>query len=527
MTRAPFAVVIVDDNPGDMAEARRLLLEGTERRYRFTEAETGAAAIAACLEGPDGPPDCVILDYCLPDMDAPRVLAALCAGGPLTICPVLVLTGGAGPLGGPAVLRAGAQDYLNKAWMNPELLARAVDNAVERHRMAREALEREATLRERDEQLRLALRDTDRRKDEFLATLAHELRNPLAPLRMGLGLLGHATAGQDTGRLREMMERQVRHLVRIIDDLLDVSRLNSGKMHLVRERIEVRRVVEAALEITRPLFDAAGHALTVRLPEAPVWIDGDLTRLAQVLGNLLNNAAKYTPQGGRVELAVEARGGEVVVRIEDNGCGIPRERLAHVFEMFTQIDRTLSRAQGGLGIGLSLVRRLVEMHGGQVAVESVGPGRGSTFLVRLPLAAPFASIATEEIPVSRRGPTRRVLVIDDNIDAAESLAELLRVSGHEAQAVHDGAEALVAARGLPPEVVFLDLGLPGMDGYEVARRLRAEPHLSGAVLVALSGWGNAEDRRRSREAGFDHHLTKPADPIAVDELLAGLALAGA
>ena len=651
MSEAPFAVVIVEDSPEDLAEVRRLLLLGSSlRRFTFTAAATGAAGIAACLGGTDGLPDCVILDYYLPDMNAPEVLAALHAGGPLTVCPVLVLTGSAERQCGPDMLRAGAQDYLNKAWLNPEILARAVDNAVERHRMARLAQEREAALRRSDERLRLALEasdtglwthdlatgavswspecyriygraegdlaesweaylqmvheddragilaaartataergpyesefrvvrpsgevvwvasrgratyaadgrpisrlgtvtdisrrkraeeallDADRRKDEFLATLAHELRNPLAPLRMGLGLLARIPSGQDFTRLRVMMERQLGHLVRLIDDLLDVSRIRSGKMELARERTEVRAVVEAALEISRPLVDAAGHTLTVSLPEAPLVVHGDPTRLAQALSNLVNNAARYTPPGGRIEITVDACGDEVRLRVADNGCGIPRAMLFRVFDMFTQVDRTLTRTQGGLGIGLSLVRQLVEMHGGQVTAESPGPGLGSTFTLRLPLALPPSlapslatdASATAEPPSSRPTPSgrmRRVRVIDDNVDAADTLVEMLRLFGHEALAVHDGTAAFAAVRGRPPEVVLLDIGLPGMDGYEIARRLRADPHLEGAVLVALTGWGNEEARQRSYDAGFDHHLTKPADPSAVNELLARL-----
>ncbi len=522
MSEAPLHVVVVDDNPDDLAEVRRLMLHGSKRRYRFTEAATGAEAISACLEAPGGPPDCVILDYHLPDLDGVEVLARLHAGGPRTVCPVLVLTGDAG-LHGPAVLQAGAQDYLGKSWLNAESLAHAVDNAVERYRLTREAREREARLQKSEE----ALRDADRRKDEFLGTLAHELRNPLAPLRMGLSLLRSAAPGPDTIRLREMMERQIGHLVSLIDDLLDVSRIGSGKVQIVRQRVALRDVVEAALETSRPLLDAARHTFTLRMPETPVFVDGDPTRLAQVLSNLLNNAAKYTPAGGHVELSAEARGGEAVLRVVDDGCGLEREMLSRVFDRFTQIDRTIARAQGGLGIGLSLVRALVEMHGGRVTADSAGEGKGSTFTVRLPLAAASSQepmraspAAAEAAPQHARA--RRVLVIDDNVDAADMLAEVLRTSGHEARVAHDGRDAIAEAQGLQPEVVFLDIGLPDMDGYEVARLLRAEPRASGAVLVALTGRGSEEDRQRSMDAGFDHHLTKPCDLEALDEILARL-----
>ncbi|WP_437729825.1 ATP-binding protein [Sorangium sp. So ce1335] len=374
------------------------------------------------------------------------------------------------------------------------------------------------------------LRDQDRRKDEFLATLAHELRNPLAPIRTGLEILQVAGSQEQARKIVDMMERQVGHMVRMVDDLLDVSRITRGKVELRRERVDLRAVLNGALETSRPLIEAAAHELAVRLPAEPLLLDADPTRLAQVFANLLNNAAKYTPGGGVIRLAAERDGASVVVRVKDNGVGVPADMLPRVFDMFTQVVRSIDRAQGGLGIGLTLVRRLVELHGGTVHAESEGPGRGSTFTVRLPLAA-------AEEPASRRsspGPAGRdaaaalrILVVDDNVDGAESLALLLRMSGHRTRAVHTGPEALTAARELGADVVFLDIGLPGMSGYEVARRLRAEPGVAGFVLVALTGWGTEDDRRRAREAGFDHHLTKPVDAAEVRRLVASVAQAAA
>ncbi|AUX45132.1 uncharacterized protein SOCE26_066130 [Sorangium cellulosum] len=368
------------------------------------------------------------------------------------------------------------------------------------------------------------LRDQDRRKDEFLATLAHELRNPLAPIRTGLEVLRITGDGDQGRKTREMMERQVGHMVRLVDDLLDVSRITRGKVELRRERVELRAVLNSALETSRPLIEAAGHELAIRLPAEPLALDADPTRLAQVFANLFNNATKYTPAGGQIRLVAQRDGGEVVVRVADTGVGIPADMLPKVFDMFTQVGRSIDRAQGGLGIGLTLVRRLVELHGGTIHAESEGPGRGSTFLVRLPLAA--TERAATAAPPSGRPAVEghaaglRVLVVDDNVDGAESLAALLCVSGHDVRTVHTGPQALVAAREFGPGIVFLDIGLPGMNGYEVARRLRAEPDFAGLVVVALTGWGTEEDRRQTRQAGFDHHLTKPVDTAEVHRLIA-------
>jgi len=367
------------------------------------------------------------------------------------------------------------------------------------------------------------LRDQDRRKDEFLATLAHELRNPLAPIRTGLEILKVAGEGERGRKLRDMMERQVGHMVRMVDDLLDVSRITRGKVELRRERVELRAVVDSALETSRPLIESAGHELRTDLPPEPLFLDADPTRLAQVFANLLNNAAKYTPAGGRIRLVAERDGARVVVRVEDTGVGIPADMLPKVFDMFTQVGRSIDRAQGGLGIGLTLVQRLVAMHGGTIDAESEGPGRGSTFTVRLPLATVEEArqkAAAQGNGTSRAAASLRVLVVDDNIDGAESLSVLLQLSGHQTQAAHSGPEALAIAQNLGPDMVFLDIGLPGMNGYEVARRLRAMPDYARCVLVALTGWGTEEDRRQARAAGFDHHLTKPVDAVEVHRLVA-------
>ena len=360
-----------------------------------------------------------------------------------------------------------------------------------------------------------ALREADARKDEFLATLAHELRNPLAPISNGLAILRHADAASPVGvRARELMERQLSYLVRLVDDLLDVSRVSRGKVELRKGIVSLNAVVDLALETSRPLIEAARHALTVTLPSDTVLLHADATRLAQVLGNLLNNAAKYTPAGGHIVLAAQHQpSGRVSITVSDNGIGIPAEMLGRVFDLFTQVGSALERAQGGLGIGLSLARRLVEMHGGHIHAESAGPGLGSTFVVELPVTN-MPKSESEAEPANPDGPTKapacwRVLVVDDNVDAAETLALLLRMDGHDVRVVHDGTQALAAVQERRPDLVFLDIGLPGMNGYEVAQRLRAIPAVDRTVLVAVTGWGSERDQARARAAGIDAHITKP------------------
>ncbi len=371
-----------------------------------------------------------------------------------------------------------------------------------------------------------ALKDADRRKDEFLATLAHELRNPLAPLRNALHILRLTHDNPATlGQVREMMERQLGQMVRLVDDLLDVSRITRGKIELRKEPVDVRRVVQSALETSRPLIDSAGHELTVSLPDESLCVEGDLTRLAQVLANLLNNAAKYTPERGRISLTVERHEEQVVLRVRDNGIGIPADMLPHIFDMFTQVDRALDRAQGGLGIGLTLVRRLVEMHGGLVEAHSDGPERGSEFVVRLPLivTAPDPPVPSSDgRHQAPSAPGRRILIADDNTDGAASLALYLQMLGHEVRTACDGPSAVQTAAEFRPDVALLDIGMPGMDGYETGTRLRQLPGLAAVVLIALTGWGQEEDRRRTEVAGFHAHLVKPLDPAELHELLAGL-----
>jgi signal transduction histidine kinase/CheY-like chemotaxis protein len=368
------------------------------------------------------------------------------------------------------------------------------------------------------------LREADRRKDEFLATLAHELRNPLAPIRNAIELLRRADG--DAGLIRQpsqVMERQVGQMVRLVDDLLDISRITRGKIQLRKERVQLAAVIQNAMEECRPLIEGQSHALTVTLPPDPIQLDGDPTRLSQVFANLLNNAAKYTERGGHIWLTGERLGGDVFVLVRDTGIGIAAEHLPRLFAMFSQAAPALERSQGGLGIGLALVRGLVELHGGGVEARSAGPGKGSEFIVRLPVVdvqhEPQQPAADHPVAIGRK---RRILAVDDNRDAADSLAIMLRTMGHEVRTAYDGLEAVQAAATFRPEVVLLDIGLPKMNGYEAARHIRGQPWGKGMALIALTGWGQDEDKRRALEAGFDHHLTKPVEAAALEKLLAGL-----
>jgi PAS domain S-box-containing protein len=376
-----------------------------------------------------------------------------------------------------------------------------------------------------EETVRLAqeeLKRADRRKDEFIAMLGHELRNPLAPIANAVHLL-RLSPSTDTTQVsaRAIIERQMGRLTRLVDDLLDVSRITSGRVQLHQERTPLEAVVMRAVETVRPLIEQEKHRLHVELTTEPVWIFGDLTRLEQVFANLLNNAAKYTDSGGEIWLGTALENGRAVVRVRDNGIGIASELLPQVFELFIQAERTLERSRGGLGVGLSLVKRLVQLHGGTVEARST-PGAGSEFTVSLPsIPAPATRAAPRDAARPNGAVARqlRVLVVDDNIDAAQSLGMVLQAGGHAVHLSHDGIAALEAAEAHKPDLVFLDIGLPRLNGYEVAKRLRAAPLLKSAMIVAMTGYGQPEDLRRSNQAGFDHHLVKPADPGRVEELL--------
>ena len=376
------------------------------------------------------------------------------------------------------------------------------------------------------ERLRLIekLRDQDRHKDEFLATLAHELRNPLAPMHNGLQLIRLASSNPETlEQARSMMERQLQQMKRLVDDLLDVSRISRNKLDLRMELTELANVVSSAVETSRPLLEASEQKLTISLPAQPVYVNADPVRLAQAFSNLLNNAAKYSERGSRIWFEVELENKEVAVTVRDNGIGIPADQLPTIFDIFVQVDRSLERSQGGLGVGLTLVKQLVQMHNGRVEVHSEGPGKGSEFVVRLPVVVKQdarSSMRREAVILPTPGNGhRRVLVVDDNLDSAESLSMMIQLLGHEVSAAHDGHEAVEEAKRFKPDVAFLDLGMPRMNGYDAARLIRQQPECADTVLVALTGWGQEEDKRRSQEAGFDVHMVKPIDFDALQKLL--------
>ncbi len=370
--------------------------------------------------------------------------------------------------------------------------------------------------------------EADRKKDDFIALLAHELRNPLAPIRHGLQVMRLADSDANViARTRDMMDRQLGHMVRLIDDLLDVSRLTRNRLVLQRTRVLLTEVISHALEIARPAVEAAGHHLTVSLPDEPVFLHADLTRLAQVFGNLLTNSVKYTGRGGHIHLAAGRQAHEVVVSVTDDGIGIPASALPFVFEMFSQADQSLERSAGGLGIGLALVKGVTEMHGGSVTASSEGHGKGSTFVVRLPALEDLQEpvVSAEPGHHARPGARRRVLVADDNADAAEMIALMLGSLGDEVALANDGLEALAVAERFRPEFVLLDIGMPRLDGYEVARRLREQPWARTIKIVALTGWGQEKDRAQSRAAGCDDHLVKPVSLAELERLIDGLARA--
>ncbi len=366
--------------------------------------------------------------------------------------------------------------------------------------------------------------EADRYKNEFLATLAHELRNPLAPMRTGLAVLKIGKPEQ-VPRVLGMMDRQLGHMVHLIDDLLDVSRISRGMITLKTARVELATVIDSAVETSRPLINGAKHKFSVTMPGNVAWLDVDATRVAQIVSNLLNNAAKYTPPGGQIELVAEAGASDVSIRVIDNGIGIPKAMQPRIFDLFTQVDGANERSQGGLGVGLALAKQLAEMHAGRIEVESPGKQGGSVFTLRLPLA-PEAQARDGHDSAGMHGPSSRVLIVDDNVDAAETLALLLEELGHQTRAVLDSREAVAAAFAFRPDLVFLDLGMPHLNGFDLARQLREAPGLEGVRLAALSGWGTDEDRLKSRQAGIDHHLTKPVLLSEVTEVLACKAPAG-
>jgi signal transduction histidine kinase/ActR/RegA family two-component response regulator len=511
-------------------------LEGLERRI-LVLAPTGKDAILTGRLLGDAGIRCEICE------DLGRVARELEQGAGALLLAEEAIAGGSEPLAGLIARQPPWSDLpilvLARHGANSDALAQAVHalgnvillerpirvaalaNAVRSALRARDRQYRaRAYLLERDRAAR-ALEEADRRKDEFLATLAHELRNPLAPIRNSVYILRLTAANKASAHLYEIMQRQVDYMVRLVDDLLEISRVTRGKIELRKEQVDLCAVIQAAVETTRPHIESARHELTIELTAEPLFLEADTVRLVQVFANLLNNAVKYTDEGGRIWITAVQEKDCAVVSVRDTGTGIPAAALPRVFDMFMQSDVTKDRGGGGLGIGLTLVRRLVEMHGGSVSARSEGLGKGSEFVVRLPLSADARAVPPERTVAAAaaiQGPTR-VLVVDDNRDAADSLRVLLELLGAQVRVAYDGPAALEAVSADEPEVVLLDIGMPGMNGYEVARHIRQRPEWQDVTLIALTGWGQEKDRRDSEAAGFDHHLIKPVDIDALQSLL--------
>lgn len=522
----PVHFLMVDDLPQNLFALENIL---AREGLVLLKARSGLEALELLLQHEVA---LALVDIQMPDMDGFE-LAELMRGLERTRrVPIIFLT--AGSTDQQRRFRgyeAGAVDFLSKpveahilkskAMVFFDLYQQQQEVASQRDELA--AINREnIRLLAESRQYAEALKEADRRKDEFLATLAHELRNPLAPIRNSIQMLQMAGSPEQAElNVYRIIERQVNHMVRLVDDLLELSRITSGKIELQPDVIDLADAVHNAIETSRPLLQTGQHEFSVSLPFPPLMVRGDLVRLTQVLANLLNNAAKYTPDGGSIVLTAERRDGWAQVSVVDTGVGIPQNMLGNVFEMFTQINRHLKRSQGGLGIGLTLVKRLVELHGGSVEVFSAGEGKGAEFTVRVPLASEAEAQTESRGPAnSAMAGAERILVIDDNLDCLNSLSMLLQLYGHEVAIAQSGMQGIEVLEQFQPSVVILDLGMPEMDGYETARRLRELEAGKKLLLVALTGWGQDHDRRRTQQAGFDLHLIKPVDSQALQSMLA-------
>lgn len=520
-------ILLVDDQPPKLLSYETILSSLGETLITATSA---TEALECLLKNDIA---VVLIDVCMPELDGYE-LAAMIRQHPRFQQTAIIFVSAVmiDDLDRLRGYECGAVDYVPVPVV-PEILRAKVSVFAELHRKTR-ALERlnselEQRVAERTSALEattVALQEGDRRKDEFLAMLAHELRNPLAPIRTAVQLLRlKELPPEQRERARDILDRQVEHLVALIDDLLDVSRITRGMITLQREPVLVGAIVARAVETARPAIDAQRHELTLELPDELITVDGDQTRLVQVLANILHNASKFMDPGGRIHLKVIREGSQVAISVSDTGIGISQELIPRAFELFTQVHAKSDRSQGGLGIGLALVRRLTEMHGGTVTARSDGPGTGTEFTVRIPAlateqVATSQAVGSETITVTE---PRRILVADDNLDAAESLTLQLQLAGHDVRTVHDGLEALAVAKTFKPHIVLLDLGMPKMDGYETARNMRLRSWGKGATLIALTGWGQQPDRQRTSEAGFDVHLVKP---VSEAQLFHALASAG-
>lgn len=511
-------ILIVDDDRALLAA----LTGALQLRIPHIEVETCDSATVATQKVSQTEYDAVVTDIKMPGMDGLTLLREIRSLQPEL--PTLLITGHGQHDLAVQALRGGAFDFIQKpierdyfiASLMRAIRVRKMDRQIreQQEALANHAAELEQAVQERTEQLRAS----NRRKDEFLATLSHELRNPLAPIRSGLEILAmEDDRNQETIGL---MQEQLGHLVRLVDDLLDTSRIMQGKIELRKESVELGALVKQSVKVIGSLIRSRQVQLVVNVPEEPIWLDADPTRLVQVIENLLNNAIKYTDASGRIELTVARQAGQAVISVRDTGIGIEPQLLPNIFDLFTQSTRALDRAQGGLGIGLTLVQQIVEMHEGSVSAHSDGPGCGSTFVIRLPL---HQSSARAE-PNGQRTRTckgRRILVVDDNVGAAITLSTLLARRGdHQVKTAYDGPSALAKTKEFHPEIVLLDIGLPGMDGSHVARTIREMDEFRDIVLIAVTGYGQEEDRQRSKEAGFDMHLVKPVEISDIEELLA-------
>jgi signal transduction histidine kinase len=510
--------LLVDDLPENL-----LSLEAVLRRegLEMLKARSGVEALELLLKHDIA---LALLDVMMPEMDGFELAETMRGNERTRRIPIIFLTAGsADRMRRFRGYEAGAVDYLEKP-LEPDILRSKCDVFFELHRqrqqisrqrdnLAASAEENRRLLKESQQYAR-ALQEADQRKDEFLATLAHELRNPLAPISNSVTILA---SGRSPKHVRDqalgMMERQVKQMVRLVDDLMDVARITRGKIVLKPERLDVRDILNAAVEISQPLIDQFEHTLIADLPNEQVWLDADMTRLAQVFSNLLNNAAKYSEPGREIRLSVEAAEGFVTVRIKDQGLGMTRETLTRIFDMFAQADGSLERAHGGLGVGLTLVKALVEMHRGTISAFSPGLNAGSEFAVRLPLAEGNDTMSTVETPIENvetsSGGGLRILIVEDNEALAQTTGWMIEMIGHDYKLAHNGPDAIELSKTYCPGVVMMDIGLPGMNGYDLCALMKTEPHLKDTVFIAQTGWGQDEHRQRAKEAGFDHHLVKP------------------
>lgn len=511
----PQRVLVLAPTPADERLCRRVLHdEGLSCRLTSSLGEMAAELDRA------GAGALLVTDDILASPMLPELAAGLAEQPDWSDVPVVML---AKPRGGSSLRQNAGRLLGNVTFLDRPVriptLASALRSAIRARQRQYELRTRLQELRERE----AALREADRHKDEFLATLAHELRNPLAPIRNSLAVLELGGGGPEVReRERERIARQVDQLVRLVDDLLDVSRIERGKLELHREITDLQSVLSLSVETARPAIDSRGHELVVELPGEPIPVEADRVRLAQVFANLLDNAAKYTDPGGTIRLRVSrSAAGEAEVEVSDTGIGIAAEAIPNLFEMFTQVDPGPGRTRSGLGLGLTLVRQILELHGGRIEVRSEGPSRGALFLATLPVAQQEPAARAKENLELRGDPNerRRILVVDDNVDAAESLGELLKLAGHDIHTAHDGIQAVEMADALRPDLVLMDIGMPRIDGYEAARRIRRHDWGRELTLVAVTGWGHEADKQRAEAAGFDLHFTKPVQPAAVFGLL--------